>query len=1476
MPYSDDELLSYAQHYGIKTKRPPAQPSYSDDELLSYAQHYGIKTKRQTTQPRQPKNALFGGVVENAAKGADSFVNTIESYLPESKRFFDDSAMQMQERLSGGSDYEAAKRGATMLGAAKLADTAINFLPNVIDNVMGVDPTQRRRYSNLAQGMYNNSPYMQEMAGKYPATYGTMPDVAETVLPLPGRAGELIGGSVGKALNKNAFTRILDASATQGGLGLASTLDLANRQRRQASPFEIGGSAVGGALLGGAFQGVGEAGGALLNKLASRKNKIVPSKQTDFLKNRDLVDQELLGNLEGEDAQVMAQMLQPQSTQPNPAAQSTQLRPPVDPFDDLVGQVETAGPLALKDTINEANKLIRQIPSWDTGAREAAAKKLEAAISINEDWQLRQAQYRDPSGRMVPGERGSVAKPYPYGDRYMGATGMEEAAPIGPEAMQGPASPFEGYPNYLDFSQEPKPLNYPDYLDFSQELRYPNYLDFEQRYVPKKLTNVTKPLNYPDYLDFSQEPRFPQEYNGWGEPYPAWSLEDYLTLTQSPDNLQYPNYLDFGTNNPPQPPQPKAPQGEFRKTLSREFYGYEKPKIGSTMDVPPHLQPAMVMLAQTKARLEERRAQIAQLADEYIMRTDMKKMGSLKVSGTKTGLELNAKGQGLVDQLKAQILLENPNAGVESNRKPHIEVTGVERDWDTPDMQILDNEPEVRKLVEDQAADEAKFKELKGYVESEMGQFFNDPNPMNWPRLTAEIDYKGAPYSILLEKHQAAKVIKLADKRIDELKNTLLQDPTMTRVKKTKGKFSLSSGARAGSVLSGAAIMGADNAAMAADDEEGKPAPGWATAIGLSLIGAGVIKTPKDLVKLLSTTAGRAAARIGFIYADTLDHAVHLDKLLNKLPGQGLEAQILKHQALVLQSQFGVHFASQEQKSFLFQLIRDGAVSPSEAMSGTGRGAKYFAPLSAEQRQAIVRYYLYTKSMAKVARQYRAEVEAAEAAGLLRSPDRLQQEANNTAKDSVVKLDEALSPKVAPGSSLLGGDMVTMLQGNAMDALFTLNPKHHLLNLTDSIIAGASRVGPVNMVKAWRDLAVDTELSKAFKNSNLFGNFRAEKNEVARKLAEGKLEAPAKEFDFGSDKFNADRVFLAGLYQNYQSKSSKFKSLGYSTPQEYAKAVVSNPDIDPTVAMDAWAHAGEATMRVLGVDPLRMNRNILQRSFLAPLLSFVGQPLRMARLINEYAREGRTDRLAYMMGATMLLGGSAVIPTSIQLAGRAWAPDIEYALEKAANDLSLSGMAGAIAPELKQFIPNLSQKVQYDPFLPALFGSMGVGFENASKFLESGGATSEAIANGDYGAAADGAWKMAKQASMTTAAKVGPVPVSQAIKFADAFGQADSGYMPVYFFQGNKQIAQSESIDLDQLPAGRLAPFTNFILPGEPQLTAEARANRSEKNAKKKQEEPDMYFGDPIRGLTRKTKDVKKERQDDINNFVNNLLAGKN
>ena len=421
---------------------------------------------------------------------------------------------------------------------------------------------------------------------------------------------------------------------------------------------------------------------------------------------------------------------------------------------------------------------------------------------------------------------------------------------------------------------------------------------------------------------------------------------------------------------------------------------------------------------------------------------------------------------------------------------------------------------------------------------------------------------------------------------------------------------------------------------------------------------------------------------------------------------------------------------------------------------------------------------------------------------------------------------------------------------------------------------GAAHTGAVNMFKAWKDLSTDRELAAAFKDSNFFGNFRAEHDEITRKLTQGTINAPEKELDFGSDKFNADRLMLAAFYQRFQERAVHYKTLGITDNKDFVKKLLKG-QLDATITMDAWVHAGEASMKTLGVDPLRMNKSGLERMpMYRTIVNFTSQPLRMARLMNQYMKEGQTDKVAYLMYSSMILGGGAAIPQSLRLLGQQYDPQSEYALEKALNDYSISGVAGSLAPEMKAFIPNLDAKLGYDPVNPMQFAGINTGPDLVKRGVKDANDLGMGARTGNATQMMDSGYRLAKDIGQGAIGKIGPVPANVLFKGAEMANDMMQGQMPVHFYNGDTKFADSQTIDLDQIPGGRLAPLVDKLLPGEPTIKREAYLNRKEAvDLKKLKIQDDQFFPDPLLGLSTKTAKVKKEREKRINAGVSDFFG---
>lgn len=461
----------------------------------------------------------LGATVRGFAPIADNIVTGFESVLPDSKGFFDAakgaasqrfdfSPARQQGDFPGGYDLEAQKRLGTMAGVGDVADAIINFLPGITQQALNI-PAKDRWKSQIGNWIIDEARRDLDVDAIYnssPETINTARSLSSVLVPLPGRAAELLGDAArygpraAKYLNPLVNTvggRITDAALTQGALGAGQAV---NQRMQKNEAFDAGdlfGAFAGGSLLGAGFHGAGELAGATLNRLGgaikagagawSKFDK--PTKPGRVLQTRTIgqIDADFLDD----DEKAILQALQlPGKKSDNVGGFQSAIARKTDRVAEAIGAIETASPIALKDRIKEAKAAINEhFGAFDKPGKLAAMQKVEEAIKLNADWQLVEGQLRQPSERLVPGERGSRVQPYPYHERYAGATGLEEAAPIGPEKTL----PF---PDYLDLSTaEPTKWSMRDYLDVNQSpdgLRFPQYLDFAQE--PKSMGQLSEEL----------------------------------------------------------------------------------------------------------------------------------------------------------------------------------------------------------------------------------------------------------------------------------------------------------------------------------------------------------------------------------------------------------------------------------------------------------------------------------------------------------------------------------------------------------------------------------------------------------------------------------------------------------------------------------------------------------------------------------------------------------------------------------------------------------------------------------------------------------------------------------------------------------------------------------------------------------------------------------------------------------------------
>lgn len=622
---------------------------------------------------------------------------------------------------------------------------------------------------------------------------------------------------------------------------------------------------------------------------------------------------------------------------------------------------------------------------------------------------------------------------------------------------------------------------------------------------------------------------------------------------------------------------------------------------------------------------------------------------------------------------------------------------------------------------------------------------------------------------------------------------------------------------RSGLVVGGFGLM-SEQGANAEDGTETEANPIFRN-VGTLMVAAGL--GGKLVKRILSSRAGKQV----IMFADTLDHISRIDTKLGLEGAKRLDNIILEGQAKAAQMGWGVHFPSQNEKARALTELADGTVPLANALTNPPPNSALHG-MNPEQRQAVVGYFAARKTLGKKIGGYAEAVDAAAA----RDPKL----AAELGEESILRLHNLaldmtrMRPKQA--------DMARRLAyatSSTMDFYFMMNPKHHLLNLTDSIIGGSARLGPGRMAKAWVDM-LEPDMQRIFKDANLFGSFKEDRNALGAMAGKKTGHIGEKIEDvFKSDEFNANRVALAGFNQFYDMNKGSLP--GYSSYKQFTKDVIQNQGNIPQAMRDAaWAHMLENQMRILGVDPLRANPNWIKNSLgdYGQLVSFVNQPVRMARQLHEMLNKNQFDKLAVFMVAVTALGGEAVIPASLQFLGDSLAPEQMSKAKRIANAMSIPGAITNAVPEAGSYIPSLSSKLQYDPMAPYLFGTTGIAGEGVRTGFTKTVNAAKAINSGAPDQMAKGGYEVAKQAGSLYAAGL---PVGEGFRMAEAANKAIQGKGAVYNFDSfnpdpkAKALSPKYELNYDDTASGRMYPLLESLLPGELENTYRYKRSAAER-----------------------------------------------
>lgn len=585
----------------------------------------------------------------------------------------------------------------------------------------------------------------------------------------------------------------------------------------------------------------------------------------------------------------------------------------------------------------------------------------------------------------------------------------------------------------------------------------------------------------------------------------------------------------------------------------------------------------------------------------------------------------------------------------------------------------------------------------------------------------------------------------------------------------------------------------------------------------------------------LATPAGRKVLKgfidkgfdiSGRILGDTMDHVAIADAKL----GTNMLGELERHNIGAIQAMMRVDFGSDTLKSQAMRELSEAAKAGLTTPQQTADSA--FHKLSPEAQNALLVYNAQKKTLAKKVREFNARVkESGEDLGFL-------------TKQHLSSLENGLTGKT-------DNDWMSQFTGQAMDFFFRVNPEFHLLNLTDPYIAGSARVAPSKIMKAQAMLTTNSKIKDLFKNNNLVGSFKAD---ILDDTAGSKIASRLKDFDLPSDKINASSLALGSMLQQMEVQGVK------ATPETFVEAMLTNRptgQITQDVIDKAWVQVADDAMRVLAVDPLRMNKNALgvmpgARHFAA----FINQPARISKLTAEMVKNKDYKKMGRFLMMTTAIGGRAAIPKSVRTAWELHDPDTAFAAESLLDDYSIAGLTGNVAreqvfkdnPEAKALVsslmPDMANKVEYGilPGESLTMGALSPGFESWQKDIFGGKLASDYENFRRTGNPMD--LRKATVNTLDVAAKTGiagqvpglnVLPLGAIKRAAKAGIEMYDGERNVYAFDGDKYMGK-KTVNYDKLFPGAwfVVPAADAVLPGDNQIVSGLQLSMKEKAKRKR------------------------------------------
>lgn len=1356
---------------------------------------------------------------------------------------------------------------ATIVGFGDLFDDLANAPLGSAQQALRIPPAQRFR-SDIA-GFMEQNPNVAEAKRLAPKTYDAYKLAGSFVAPLPvGGVAKGLGMMIPAAKGwfegikaGRALPQIADMAATGALTGAAIAAGSQVKQNQEIDPLKaLAGAGIGGALGGGigTLSQAGSRVARVVGERLNRKNATVPKISVPATEPGPSVVEELskVGSQHLTDADDLQALAMLRNRQAKPST------PPTLP-------VSKAVPIpALVPGTPPAQRQRFHFGASGKFAEVHYPSELEAMLVSHVSRLKKMAMGRNP-------------KPYPELDYVRNRIAKELGLPNNSDV----------YPIALKYSDKVKALAKDAATETGGTLSAPSVRPKQTVRMP--LSKAQEGIAHPNDMNFvptSEKPR------------------QSLPLEAAQSSIVGERRTALGRD------------AEGNQILGRDRVGeVTAPSRYSETVLPPSLQDLNASYAQAKVAVDVYKKQLDQVATDLYKIFGNRKLGRYRLEDVPGKQQLNKAGDDFVSAEKARLNTELPSYE-EPLRAGGVRATLHEGSINQVDRVPIDpniSEPEAAALLEKHKllADQAeKSREAirRQYATKDGDQLLNAQRRLrnetgdDFASLKSTIEVPGPDgktYRVLVEAQEPRREMPLLWKQFERANKEGISSETFfnsyaEQMGYSESATALAARAKANHDRLQAAINSAlsdpQKSYVAKNQISVRKALGFAAPVGIglaanqpanaadgkshdadagnlafntALVAAAVVAGKKFGPGVVRSFMKSPTAMIANLYRDSMDHVELLDRLLGKTGAEGLYRQIWEGNVSAMAANWGVKWESQAQKVHAMALLRDKTVKPAEALAG--KAGTVFNSMTDRQREAVVSYYLNQKSLLSKVGQYKKELEAAIENGAI---------APNTpsldeAKGALDFIEQSLSPRSIPHNMIQ--DFGRNVLSSSMDFFFNWNPAHHMTNLTDSFISGGSRVGPIRIVKAWHALGTDKELQRVFADSNLVGSFKGEQVEQSALAQHAKVGTRFVDRDFPSDRINANRVALASFMQYAEDNAEKIAKTGFKGNNiQFVKDLFAGK-LDATVTMDAMVNMAETTSRTLGVEPYRLNADVVSRWQHSPALGvFVKQPARIARLIASYLSSAIKNqdvrplgKLATMFGYMAAFGGSAGISVEGKEAWQNIHPDSYFAVASALDKYNPYSM---ITGE------NASKKLEWSMLYP-LFATTNPGldavkrgyndvskFGTALQFLST-------LPNSDWQKLmqdpryADKRHEIVKSfrtVMSTLGQTVMPrllkgIPTGAVVRTMDAADKAMTGEYPInYFRQGTPfPYASRETVDMDRKGIPRWEPFSDMVFPGSPNWVHQNQQAKWEQKVRKAHGQripmKDQAYQDPLIQLAR-------------------------